>query len=398
MRTGHHPLPTNSREHTSDIGAGGALGRRLWRMPGAAGVGIALVSLPLILVLRDGGVFVALVALCLYPVLDVPRILARPSWWRGALVSGLVWLVVFTVVVGTVDAVRHLREDSMVFLLPFTMYPLVLSISGLVRLEGRLRGRPRESGPRTAAVLGAVACGLLVGVPVTLQMIPVVIEKMTGNTPGNTVLSGDGEVQSAVPGRVTIRLGGGRTESFRLGPETKFDFRGPGSPLATGPAGPAWLEAGQRVGIEYAYRGGEAQAQRVNIWIERKGCAGDAKWAAASRPPLVTSSQAIPSLRGTVWEGWLGPVDAPGRHESTTFEFLEGNRLAYRDASNPRYTNAAWRQDGPYVLIEVNDCYAEYEGRIEGDLIQGRFSNEVGVHQSWTARRKEGSAAATKAK
>jgi hypothetical protein len=41
------------------------------------------------------------------------------------------------------------------------------------------------------------------------------------------------------------------------------------------------------------------------------------------------------------------------------------------------------------VIIEVNDCYAEYEGRIDGDEIRGQFSNEVGMRASWTARRQQ---------
>lgn len=369
--------------------------RDVWRMPGAAGVAIALVSVPLILLMRgEGAIFVALAALCLYPLLDVPRILARPSWWRGAIVSAVVWLLVFMGLTAAVESVRRLGDDAMIFLLPFTMYPLVLGISGLVRLEGRVRGRPHESGPRIAAILGVVACGLLVGGPVTLSMIPFVIEKITGNSPRNTVYSENGDVVSSVPGQVSVRLAGERPKSFRLGLETKFDFRGPGSPLVKGSPGPDWLIAGQRVGLEYITRGGEAQAQLVTIWIDRKGCKGDAKWTAGSRNPAA-SPLAIPSLTGTTWESRFGSGDGVGQHEGDTFEFLEGNRLAYRTGSGPRYTDGAWRQDGPAVLVEVNDCYAEYEGRIEGDEIKGQFSNEVGARDTWTARRSRDSVSAT---
>jgi hypothetical protein len=355
-------------------------------MPWASRFAIAVVSIALIRLLPGTGILVALVVLCVYPIVDVPRILARPSWWRGAIVSAFVWFILFVTLVGTVDSVRPLRDDAMVFLFPFMLYPMALAISGLVRLEGRLRGRPRESGPRIAAILVTVACGLSVVVPVTLGVIPVLTEKITGNTPRNTVYSEDGDVVSAAPGRVSVRLAG-KTESFRLGPETKFDFRGPGSPLATGTAGPAWLKAGQRVGLEYVYRGGEAQAERVNIWIDRKGCAGDAKWAAVSHAPA-SSTQAFASLAGTTWEGWVGARDESGR-QNTTLEFLAENRLAYQDRAGARHTDGLWRQNGPAVIIEVNDCYAEYEGRIDGDEIKGQFSNEVGMRASWTARRQQ---------
>src|SRR5438876_5244868 len=131
--------------------------RGIWRMPGAAGVAIALVSLPSIFLFPDVSILIAFVALCLYPILDVPRILARPSWWRGAIVSALVWLAVFAGLGGAVDSVRHPGDDSMIFLMPFMMYPLVLGISGLVRLEGRVRGRPSASSVWLAAILGAAA-------------------------------------------------------------------------------------------------------------------------------------------------------------------------------------------------------------------------------------------------
>jgi hypothetical protein len=147
------------------------------------------------------------------------------------------------------------------------------------------------------------------------------------------------------------------------------------------------------VGLEYVYRGREAQAERVNIWIDRKGCVGDAKWAAASQV-VAPSSLAIASLTATIWESWVGLRDQPGR-QLTTFEFLEENRLTYQDLGGSKHTDGLWRQHGPVVLIKVNDCYAEYEGRIEGDEIKGQFSNEMGMRESWTARRKQGSVSAT---
>ena len=117
---------------------------RLWRLPGAAGVAIALVTIPLIAITGEAGVFVALAALCLYPILDVPRTLARPSWWRAAIVSAIVWVVVFVTVVGIADSVGHLGEGTLAFLLPFMLYPMALGLAGLVRLEGRVSGRPPE--------------------------------------------------------------------------------------------------------------------------------------------------------------------------------------------------------------------------------------------------------------
>jgi hypothetical protein len=126
--------------------------------------------------------------------------------------------------------------------------------------------------------------------------------------------------------------------------------------------------------LEYITRDYVDRAERVNIWLERAGCRGDAKWTATAQANLPSTA---PSLEGTTWEDF-----------ETTFEFLAGNRLRYRYGTDVKKTTGAWRQDGPAVLIELNDCYAEYEGRIEGDAITGEFSNELGAHKGWTAHRR----------
>ncbi len=238
------------------------------RRPGAAGVAIALVCVPLILASAGGGAFVAFVGLCLYPILDTPRLLLPRSWWLGALVSVVVWIVVFILLLATVDKVDPLREGAMIFMLPMMTYPIGLVISGLVRLERRLRGLPHETGQRTAAVLVGVVCGGMVVVPATLNTIPNITERVTGNTPSNTVYTGDGEVVSATSQQVTVRFDGGKAEAFSFGPDTKFGFLGPGWQMQTTPAGPAWLKAGQRVGLEYAYHEHAGHVTNVSIWVE----------------------------------------------------------------------------------------------------------------------------------
>lgn len=359
---------------------------RLWRMPGGVGVILAVVCIPIILLAGNAGPFVALAALCLYPLLDVPHTLRLSSWWLGAAISAVVWIMVFIALVVAVEAVTPLREASLVFLLPFMVYPLALALSGLVRLEGWLSGRPRESGPRIARVVIGVVCGLMVLGPIVMNMIPAVIQNVTGDTPPNTTISADGDVVSAAPGLITVRFDHGKVESFQLRPDTEFSFLGSGWRMQTSPAGPDWLKPGQRVGLRYVYRGGKGQANQVIIWVERKGCAGDVKWLAASQA-AAPASAASPVLAGTVWEGRVDAPDGQPLQETTTFEFLEGDRAKYRDTRSGG-GDARWKQNGPVVLIEINDCYALYDGRIEGDAITGEFSNVVGARAPWTARRK----------
>ena len=97
-------------------------------------------------------------------------------------------------------------------------------------------------------------------------MSSVLIEKITGDSPRNWVYSRDGEVIAVTPGQVSVRLEDGSTDVFWLGPETRFDYRGPGSPRMAEPASPASLEVGRRVGVEYVNRNHESRAESVNIW------------------------------------------------------------------------------------------------------------------------------------
>lgn len=358
------------------------------RLPGVAGIAIGVVSLALILLLPGFAVATSLVALVVYPLVDAPRTVARPSWWRAAFVSAFVWLVVFVTLTALVDSLRHLGDDMMIYLLPFMLYPLLLALSGCVRLERTLRGRPRESGTKIAALLGFATCVVLVGGPVAIGVAHVAIEKITGNTLGNAVSTAEGAVIASAPGQVSVRLTAGGSESFRIDGATRFGFLGPGWQTPREPAGPGWLKPGQRVELEYAYRAHEAVAKLVTIWIDRKRCADDPRWAGAA-------SSAVPppasGLAGTTWDGWFGAADStasPG--DRTQFEFLDGGRLAYKrgDANAVRNTDGRWAWHGGSVLVEVNDCYAVYEARIDGDGMKGEFRNIDGAQDRWTARRR----------
>jgi uncharacterized membrane protein YhaH (DUF805 family) len=355
-----------------------------WRKPGAAGLALVIVSVPLVILARQAGAFVAFAAMCLYPILDVPRTLGRRSWWVAAAISVAVWIVVFVVLAATADAVGPIGEAGLIFVVPIMTYPIALVIAGLVRLERRLRGRPAESGQRIAFILCTVACGLFVGVPIASNFIPPLYEGITGNTIDNFLYSEDGEVTAFTPGKIDVRMSTGKSESFAIGPDTKFDFRGPGSAIVTGTAGPDWLKPGQRIELQYVYRDRVAQASAVNIWIDRKGCKGDAAWIAATEK---TTTTGVRSLAGTAWESVIGPREA-GRLDEDLLEFQEGDRLTYGTAG-AKHTDGHWRQDGAAVVIEVNDCYAVYTGQIAGDEIKGQFSNEVGRQAIWTARRRK---------
>jgi hypothetical protein len=373
--------------NTPPLASAGRLLRSLVQKPGGTGLAIAAVTLPLIFLLPDVAALIVLAALLIYPLLDAPRTLGGKSWWRAALIAVSVWFVVFVGLIAAVDSVRPLRDDAMVYLAPFMLYPLALALAGFVRIEGRINARPAESGPRTAAKVIGVTCALLLVFPLVSGMIPLLQEKFTRNTPANTSYSNDGEVVSATSDRVDVRFGDGKVEPIRFGPETKFDFWGPGSPLVEGVAGAAWLRPGQRLNVGYVYRDHEARADDIHVWIERKGCAGDEKWLAAGTA-TASPPESTQSLTGTTWEGTIAVRNGPEPVRTTVFELMAEHQAAYQDRGGGRQTDAQWRQNGAAVIIEINDCYAKYEGTVAGNDINGEFSNEMGARTPWTAHRK----------
>jgi hypothetical protein len=85
-------------------------------------------------VFRPAAWLVALVALCVFAVVDPALNALRPSWWVGAVLSIGTWLILLSGLVGLADNLNRLRESTMVYLLPFMIYPAALLVSGLVRL------------------------------------------------------------------------------------------------------------------------------------------------------------------------------------------------------------------------------------------------------------------------
>ena len=368
------------------LATAGRFGQRLLLKPGGTGVVIAAITVPLILVWHAAAPFIVLAALVAYPFLDTPRTLAGRSWWRGALVALPVWVIVFAVLSGLVEAVQPLGEAAMVYLAPFMLYPFALAIAGLVRLAYWFDLRPQASAARTGAIAIGVICGVVLLGPITLELIFGLREQITGNTPANTSYSNDGEVVSAAPGRVDVRFGDGKVQPVQFGQDTKFGFQGPGSPLVDGEPGAAWLKAGQRVNVDYVYRKHQAIASGIYIWIDRKGCARDEQWLAADKAEA--AAEGTPSLAGTTWEGTIAVRGGPEPVETTTFELLPRQQATYRDRGGQPQTGAHWRQHGAELLIEINDCYAKYAGTITNDRIAGEFSNAMGARTPWTAHRK----------
>jgi hypothetical protein len=102
-------------------------------------------------------------------------------------------------------------------------------------------------------------------------------EWTTGNTPPNTVYACHDSVVVAVDatsiavrglGAYAPRDGATVSDTFRIGAETTYDFRGPGSGLDSTLAGPRWLSPGRQVCIDYVFRNHEKEARLVAIRVE----------------------------------------------------------------------------------------------------------------------------------
>jgi hypothetical protein len=243
---------------------------RILRSSAGLAAAVALASLAPMLLLRPAATMIALAATCVFALVDPALNVSRRSWWLGALGSVLVWLVFLAAMAALADGRNHLGEGAMVFLLPFMLYPVALAISGLVRLYCSLRQQPLTRGVWIAGTVSAAGFALAMGVQLTLTMGPVLKEKVTGNTPPNTVYSGyEGSVVSAGAASVDVHRDGGITEAFTLAPDTRFIFMGPGYGTQTVPAGREWLVPGQRVEMDYVYRAGIKQATTVTIRVEK---------------------------------------------------------------------------------------------------------------------------------
>lgn len=102
-----------------------------------------------------------------------------------------------------------------------------------------------------------------------------------------------------------------------------------------------------------------------------------------SSPPPSGSAPLSPAadLTDSTWEG----SDSDGDY--LRFTFLPGGVLEYQNPTIA-YRNGSWKQAGSAVSIEMNDHYAEYEGVIQGETMDGKAHNVAGKNWTWSVKRK----------
>lgn len=90
-----------------------------------------------------------LLAQCAYSVLAPLATMKARRWWAHALLAALGFVLLMVALAGTAEGLtpRGFGEAGMVFLLPMYVFPIMLVLSGIVRL---VRG-PRTGGDRAAS-------------------------------------------------------------------------------------------------------------------------------------------------------------------------------------------------------------------------------------------------------
>jgi uncharacterized protein (TIGR02996 family) len=97
----------------------------------------------------------------------------------------------------------------------------------------------------------------------------------------------------------------------------------------------------------------------------------DPTWLAVVSRPLLT---------GTCWSG----SEDDGTY--LIWRFLPDGVLNYTEDGDD-YQNGTWVQVGPFVAMEMNRHFADYEGFIKGDWVRGKAKNIRGREWRWKAKR-----------
>lgn len=119
---------------------------RAWALSNPLGQAASLYALAAVLMVasREYQLVPALLAMCIFSVASAWTSALQQRWWLYALLSVLGWCALFLGLAATSEAItpKGFGEGAMVFLLPMQAFPVLLIVSGIVRL---VRGyRPRQ--------------------------------------------------------------------------------------------------------------------------------------------------------------------------------------------------------------------------------------------------------------
>ena len=95
---------------------------------------------------------------------------------------------------------------------------------------------------------------------------------------------------------------------------------------------------------------------------------------------LAEAQSELASVSGTVWTGWESDGDY------YEFYFMSDGSLHYKSPTG-YWTVATWKQDGNTIYMEFNNKYAERQGTITGNRMEGDGWNITGLRWTWSLKR-----------
>jgi hypothetical protein len=139
------PQPTSSAATSpaavAAIARAASIGRErraalLARLQTSFGLGAALlaVAMTLSIAFRAAAPLIAPLALLIFSLIDPLMNVGRPSWWRGTFGSALGWFVLYIVLAPMIDVLSDDPDATIGFVLPFAAFPLMVALSGVLRL------------------------------------------------------------------------------------------------------------------------------------------------------------------------------------------------------------------------------------------------------------------------
>jgi hypothetical protein len=96
--------------------------------------------------------------------------------------------------------------------------------------------------------------------------------------------------------------------------------------------------------------------------------------------PTPLPSPQVSTVSGTTWAGKRSDGDY------YEYYFQKDGTLQYKSPTG-LWKNATWKQDGNKIYMEMNNKYAEYEGIITGNKMQGNAWNVKGLKWTWVAEK-----------
>jgi hypothetical protein len=124
---------------------------RHWVYTNPLGQALALyvVAVPLMAVYPEGQVVPGVLAACVYSVAAPWSAALQQRWWAYAGLALLGFCLLFFLLAGTAEGFgpRGFGEGGMLFLLPMEGFPILLVVSGIVRLFRGARARQEQAAP-----------------------------------------------------------------------------------------------------------------------------------------------------------------------------------------------------------------------------------------------------------